>query len=348
MSDSLTIDPASPARQPRRDRPDRQPSYRDDEPATTFEVADNPSPDDIVADGARQLQERDRELAESRRIARENSQAAAAANARLEQVTATQLTDRQAIVGQALESANSEMALAEMALQSAIEAGDAKAQVAASKAIGAATFRVSQASAELEAMKAQPRPQQRTQTPNAPQMSAKAQEWLDSHPRYNSDKPYKALAQMAHNEAVGMGHSVESQAYIDHIERILTDQYGDNHGHVPSVDQGRTQPVNNPRTPSARDGVPSSRSAGGGVNNQGYRLVKTQLHKDPLQVTYKSDGTIAKVKFGTAEQQKDFVEGAETCRMKLEDYVMDHIAIAKEIEAGGSGDLVRGEGRHYE
>lgn len=348
MSDSLTIDPATPARAPRRDRPDRQPSYeRDAEPATTFEVADNPSPEDVVADGARQLLEKDREVQEARRVAREQSQEAARARQDADQARAGQVADRQAIVAQALEGANAEMAAAEMALQSAIETGDARAQVAASKAIGAATFRMSQASAELEAMKTA-RPQlQRTQSQQTSHISARAQQWLDGHPRYNTDKAYKAMAQMGHNEAQQMGYSFDSQEYIDHIERILTDQYGENHGHVPSADQGRTPQVNNPRTPSARDGVPSSRSAGGSVNNGGFQQVRTQLHKDPILVQRGANGAM-KIRFTSKEQQEDFQTGADTCRMPLADYVQDHIAITDEIAAGGSGDLVRGEGARFE
>lgn len=350
MSDHLVIDSsASVSRQPRRDRADRQPNYQRDRPAEpTIEVADNPSPESVIADGARQLQERDREVAESRRRETEARQREQTARQEADQARQTQHQDRQAIVAQALEGAKSEQTAARATLKAAREAGDVDAEMGAVETLSAATYRVTQASAELEAMKAQPRPQpQRTQQ-SAPRISDRAQQWLNEHPRYNADMPYRALAQYAHNEAIGQGHSAESQDYIDHIERVLTAQYGQDHGQVPrpQTQRGREEvPADRGRGPSAQDGVPPSRGSGGG--NGGFSAVKTVLHKDPVMVQKGANGAM-RIRFSSTEQRKDFQEGADTCRMSLGDYVLDHINVADEIARGESGDLVRGEGAKFE
>lgn len=349
MSESLTI-PAhtdTVSRQVRRDRPDRQARYEPETPETTIEVADGPSPEAIIADGARQLQEKDREVAESRRIAREAQQREQAARREVEQARANQVTDRQAIIAQALEGAVAEQRAARATIRSARDAGDVDAEMSAVEALSAATFRVTQATAELEAAKsmraAQP---QQTQQQSAYAPSPEAQKWLDEHPRYNTDRVYRGAAHEAHNEAVRQGMPSGSPQYIDYIERVMTAEFGENHGQAQSG--GRSQPVPNERDrgPSARDGVPPSRGAGGGVNG-GFQQVRTALHKDPVMVQRGANGSM-KIRFSSTEQQKDFQEGADTCRMSLADYVLDHINVADEISAGGSGDLVRGEGAKFE
>jgi hypothetical protein len=322
---------------------DRNPTYeREVTPAATFEL--NETPEGVIADSARQLQAVERERDDARRIAREASQAAANARAEADRARANQAQDQQAVVAQALEAANAEMSAAEAALQSAIEAGDARAQVAASKAIGTATFRMSQASAELARIKDVATRQPVAARPPTNQPSARAQQWLNDHPRYNTDKAYKAYAHLADSEARQMGYSGDSQEYIDYIENAMTQQFGENHGHAPT-DQGRTPPVNNQRTPSARDGVPPSRS-NGGANNGGWQPVTTPLHagaswgNQPLLVQKGPNNTM-KIRFSSKEQQTDFQEGADTCRMPLADYVLDQIN-------GDASDLVRGDGAKFE
>ena len=79
MSESLTITADSGdtfVRQPRRERPERT-AREPDAPATTIEV----TPEEVVADSRQQLQAKDREVAEARRVAREAEQRAAAAQA---------------------------------------------------------------------------------------------------------------------------------------------------------------------------------------------------------------------------------------------------------------------------
>lgn len=342
MSENLTI-PADRGvgvtRQVRRDRPERQPSYQQEEPQTVIESVDAISPEDAVADSARQLQDANRATAEARRVATEANQRRIAAEAEVQRARETSVGDRQAVVAQALESANAEMNSAEMALQSAIESGDAKAQVAASKAIGSATFRMSQASAELESLKNAPKPQPQQQQQKPPARSAAVQRWLDEHPRFNTDRKYQGVAITAHNEAIAQGLRTDSQEYVDHIDRVMTDEFGDDHGHAPTPE--RTPPMNNRGGSTA---VPPSR--GGGNPAGGYQAVKTVLLKEPIHVQKLATGGM-KIRM-SKEQQADMQEGADACRMPLADYVADQIAIAEERAAGGTGDLITGEGARFE
>jgi hypothetical protein len=254
-----------------------------------------------------------------------------------------------------LEGAKAEQNAAKMAIRSAREMGDVDAELAAQEAFSGASYRIAQATGELEYLKAQPRPSQQRQ---AGGRTPEAQRWLDEHPRFNTDRKYRGVAIDAHNEAIREGNPEGSPQYVDYIDRVMAQEFGENHGHDDGHDEttdhqdpGARRPMNNQQRRPAATAVPPSRGSGAG---NGWKTMKTPL--GDLLVQDRSDGTRG-IKFPNAKTQSDFEEGAmldkrasqspENFRKALAEYANEQVEIAREIAAGGNGDLVIGEGRSF-
>lgn len=355
MSEALTIatdEGEGFTRQPRRERAQRTREVSDD-PVEIIASGDTMSPEVALADSRQQLQSKDREVAEARRVAREATQREQAAQAEVARARESQVVDRQAVVAQAIETAKAEQSSARQALKTAQETGDADAMADAVEALSGASTRFNQATGELAWLKTQPKsaatPQQNQHTP-----TPAAQKWLDEHPRYHSDEAYRSTAEGAHNAALRAGKAAGSDAYIQHIDQIMERVYGAGHG---QSDDGMTQPeearpMNNQQRRPAPSAVPPSRNSGG--SGGGWKTIKTEL--GDLLVQDRPDGTRG-VRFPNAKVESDFKEGAmldkrashspEAFKKALAEYTNDHIKIAEEIAEGGTGDLIRGDGRTY-
>ena len=344
MSDTVTIDNGEEV--VRRAPVRREREARD--PGPLVHIDD--SPEVAVADAREQLQAKDRQVAEARRIAREADQRRQAAEAEVVRAKETQAIDRQTVVAQALEAARSEQTAAKLAIRTAREAGDVDAELSAQESFQGATYRIAQANGELEYLKAQPRP---TAQPQRTGRTADSQRWLDDHPRFNTDRKYRGVAIDAHNEAPAAGNPEGSREYVDFIDRVMTQEFGEGHGQIDSGEQqGERAPMNNSRR-AAPTAVPPSRGAGGGGTG-GWKTERTLL--GDVLVQDRSDGTRG-IRFTSPKVQSDFEEGAmldkrasrspEDFRRALAEYANEQVEIAREIAAGGNGDLVIGEGRSY-
>lgn len=118
MSESLTVE-QEPTRRSRRDRPDRE-IHRDAEPSVQIEaVSEQISPEQALADTQAQLKERDRQLAEERRLKQQETQARQKAENTAAQANVARQTDRTSVVSSAIEAAQAEQAAAELALTQA-------------------------------------------------------------------------------------------------------------------------------------------------------------------------------------------------------------------------------------
>lgn len=334
MSESLTVD-AEPTRRSRRDRPERE-IHRESEPSVQIEaVSEQISPEQALADAQQQLKDRDRQLAEERRLKQQEVQARQKAENTAAQANVARQTDRTSVVSSAIEAAQAEQAAAELALTQAHESGDIKGVAAATKLLSGATYRLSQASAELDWLKNQPKPQGPTQQPDAP--SEAAQKWLQDHPAFYSDEAYRSTAEGAHNSAVRAQHAPGSPSYIQHIEGIMTRVYGEGHGQGEAAPRREAAPT---REASPRgDSLPPSRgrSSGGG-----YQKVSIPTLGE-VQYLDRSDGTRS-IRFTSAAQAETFREGAEISRMTLAQYADDQINHMLE----GGGDLKHGDGGRWE
>ena len=343
MSETVTVTTESGETFVRQSRAQREPR----EPAVQIET--NISPEGAVADAREQLQAKDRQVAEARREAREADQRRQAAEAEVVRARETQAVDRQSVVAQALEGARSELTAAKMAIRSAREMGDVDAELAAQEAFQGATYRIAQANGELEHLKAQPRP---SAQPRQTGRSAESQKWLDEHPRFNTDRKYRGVAIDAHNEALRNGLAEGGRDYVDHIDRVMTQEFGDGHGQEDGGEQQGARPVHNQPRRSGSTSLPPSR--GGGSGSGGWKTERTPL--GDLLVQDRSDGTRG-IRFPNAKVQSDFEEGAmldkrasrspEDFRRALAEYANEQVEISREIAAGGNGDLVIGEGRSF-
>lgn len=357
MSDSLTITADTGetfTRQSRRDRPERQ--REPDGPTVSIEGAgDTITPEAALADSREQLQAKDRQVADARRIARDADQRRVAAEAEVQRARETQVVDRQSVVAQAMETAKAEQSAARIALRTAQETGDAEAMASAVEALSGATYRFSQANGELDHLKAMPKPQARPPQQQSGR-STDAQRWLDEHPRFETDRKYRGVAIDAHNEAIAKGNREGSREYVDYIDRVMTDEFGEGHGRDDNdghqqepVRRSMPEPRNNRQGSTA---VPPSRQSS--QASGGYKTVRTPL--GDLLVQDRSDGTRG-IRFPNAKVQSDFEEGAmldkrashspEDFKKALAEYANEQVNIAHEIAAGGSGDLVVGDGRSF-
>ena len=358
-SDTLTIetDSGEHVRQPReRERPVRDRVQPERDSAITIETvtADGVDPTEIVARSADQIKQADRSVAEARRAAAVATQRQQAAELALQQSQADRIIDHGAVLAATVESAKSEQAAARTAMRAAREIGDIEAEMEATETRSAATHRLTQASGELAQVRAITQNSRRNQPAPVQQQSgrsAEAQAWLDSHPAFNSDLAYRGVAIEAHNDALRFGLSEGSRAYVDHIDRIMEETYGEGHGQTAAPPR---QPPRSQQDMSGRNGRAGDRtgsalppSRGGGGGGGGWEKVSTILTPGtPLLVQNQGGGKMT-VKFSSHTQQADFQEGADACKMSLNDYVLDQISIAKEIASGGNGDLVVGEGQTF-
>lgn len=312
-----------PTRRSRAERPARE-IHREPDTSVVIEEdgADSVSPEEALADTTRQLRERDDQLATARRMQREAEQRRAEA----ERVAAT---TRGSASVTAIEAATAEQSAAEAAYIRAREAGDLAAEIAANKALSAATMRLAAATYEADQLKSQA-PAQQAARQNGP--SPAAQAWLDAHPAYHTDRKYRGTAEVAHGEAVRAGMPVGSQEYVDYIDQIMTQEYGAGHG------QTGQREVTAPR--QGRSAAPPSHNHGG--NRAGWKSVRVPAVGE-IQFQIGADGQPGRIK-ASQEILANLKEAAEFSRMSLEDYAKD--LVQGSIE--GNPDLIRGEGGRYE
>jgi hypothetical protein len=345
VSETLTIDEGGQAvtRQPRRDRSDDLVS----DASTSVAVADaghaDHDPERMLADSRKALEQRDQELADARK--RENDARTQAARARDEVARANmgRATDRVAAVGSALEAAKADQTAAKLAKRAARESGDIDAEIAADELLASANYRLNQASGELNWLKqqgGQPQPQG-DQGATGGGQSAEARAWLDAHPRYHTDAAYRATANGAHSEALRAGKREGSQEYVDFIDQIVAQVYGENHGTGTEPPAARRQQVDNGRQNSTSSAGPTNR--GGGGSASGAKTVQTLL--GPVGVT-RANGKVVQVVLPPAGSQAraDWEEAASVNQMRLGDYAYEQVLIAEERAAGGSGGWVQGDG----
>lgn len=340
-------------RRPRADRQGDPDPDRETPPSVTFEaISDEPDPEEAMAEARRQLAASQQQTAEARRAARQAQQAAQHATAQAHEAATARLTDREIAITSVLDSATAELVAAKAAYRAARESGNIEDEITAQEALSRATTRETAAKTELERIKAAPKPAAQPQQSNpqgGPQMSAEAQAWIDSHPAFNADDEYHAMAILGNNRAIKAGHTEGSQSYVDFIDKFLEEKYGEGHGQI-----GGNQQVQQPRgrqqqqqRSNAGDGIPPSRHTGAGRG--GWKDVPTDLGTVHFQKG--SDGAL-RVRFADKNTHENFIEGAKTSfralydrdpDRALADFAEEHI---NEFLEGG-GTIKNGDGRSY-
>jgi hypothetical protein len=178
----------------------------------------------------------------------------------------------------------------------------------------------------------------------------------------DSDPEYQATAVMAHNQALRRGIQAESDAYFEHVNRVINAAYpddaarGEPNGGQP-MPGNRDQGNGGDRANGGGNGGGHASSAGpsnrGGSQQQGgWKPIKTGLGT----VNVSEAGGRTRISFPDASVRDNMEEGAQVCdpvgwnkdpAKALAEYTFEQIRIAREIESGASANLIIGEGRHY-
>lgn len=338
MSDTLP----EITRRSRSERPAREVHRKETAPGVTIELPDQISPEDALAETQRQLKESDQRNADARRQQREAEERARRAEAAAAQATTTQQSGRLTAVTSAVDTAKALKAAALAQYKAAREAGDIEAEVQANDHLSVANTELMRAQTELEWLKSQPAPAAQPQPQAGPSDAAKR--WIEDHPEFNVAGAYRRAALGAHEEAVARGLRTDSQDYVDYIDQIMANEFGEGHGKGQSQRQQKEPPVRD-RSNTRSDAAPPSRSSAGGQS--GWREVVTDLGT----ITFRDEpGGGRRIRFADRATADNFEEGAKTsfgrlyernAAEALKDFAEGHI---EEFLEGGE-TIKRGDGR---
>lgn len=148
-----------------------------------------------------------------------SEEAARHAGAREQAVSSTLLAAKTA-----LESAEKEYIDAE-------DSGDTKRKLAAQKKLNDAQIDLRGAVYAEEQFKREKKVV--PATPSTTRYSPKTQAWIDSHPRYTTDKRYQAAAWAADEDARSKGYAADTDGYFDYVNEWLSEA-GFEDGALPS------------------------------------------------------------------------------------------------------------------
>lgn len=257
---------------------------RDTGPQVTIvTAADDATPTDQAAleTTRRALADRDAQIAQANAAARAAQTDAARHRDEAARLRARSVSDRRAVLGQAIETADSDLAAARVARRTAREAGDYEAENTAEEQITSALMRKQQAQTDLAAM-GEPTSGATTDQPaggnggQATPPSPVTAKWLNDHPRFYQDPGYQRTAMAVHAQLAQQGITDinNPEAYIQTIEQELTKVYGQNHGHMPNNGGGAV----NDRTDHTSSAAPSRGAGGNGGAGGGNSGVVTLIH----------------------------------------------------------------------
>jgi hypothetical protein len=189
--------------------------------------------DDPIAELRKNQESAERALADEkeRRLAAERERDTARAQVNATRDTLTKAESEKVVAQEAailnrVETAKAEVENAERALEEAIDTGKpAKEQIALQKKLAEAVYKqkgAEGAKAHFDNWKEKEKNKPQVKTAND-DMSPKAREWVDSHPKFNTDKKYKRIAVAAHEDAIEDGVPADSSEYFRRINSALAE-----------------------------------------------------------------------------------------------------------------------------
>ena len=343
MSGTVTIDGDAEPRQTENTR---------HEPAVAIEDTGHTSDADAIREATEAMQRATADATAARQQAQAASTDAAQARNEAARIARGRADDQKAMLAQAVQAADSELARAKAAFKTAFDAGDPDGMASAQEAIGSATYRKASASGQLATID----PQQ-TQQPGQGQQQQqqqwtpgpRARQWLSEHPRMDTDREYQSTAALAHQQAVNRGFKPETDQYFEHVNRVMDAAYGSGHangsgGGQQMQDQGRSNGGGSSAGPTSR---------GGGNSQGGWKPIRTGL--GVLNVA--EQGGKMRISFPDPSVRENMEEGAKICYpdqwakdpgVALATYAAEQVKITREQESGGTGGMTpMGEGRTY-
>lgn len=279
------------------------------------QTAERPDPTQAVEDARRQA---DQERAG--RVAAENRANEAENRARTTVASAQELTLDAQISG-----FDAKVNEARAARRAARDSGDPDAEDVADAALQdaladkkLATLQRDHFKSQREAEAKQPRQQN-----NQPQISPAAKQWIDAHPRFNTDQEYHHEAIAAHGRWVAQGKQVDTPEYFAFVENRLAREFPD------SAPTNQRQPVTQTRRPASSTAASPARGGDGGASRT------TQL----------TEGDIARA---LGVEVADLKQAAAWNDMKYDAYLKDQAEIiAAKRDGRPTGLFGGGDGATY-
>ncbi len=280
---------------------------------------DNISPEDALADVREQLAA-SQAAAERERVAR------LAAEQQAQQAAGATAGAHEAALAARLAAEDQKIGTAKAALRAARESGDLDAETDAMQHLASATQMKAAFQAEQARIRSQPAARHQAQPQQQGGQSEAAQRWISEHPRFNTDRYYRATAEAAHFEAVESGIQTDTPAYFAHINRVIAEKYGQE-GRQDVPDTRQTPPRQ--RAPASSYGTPPARGANGPARDG------TDINRIAAEISALGDGQV------TPEAIRHH---ADIAGMKLEDYLKSQAQILAERRGRGfanaGGNLV--------
>jgi hypothetical protein len=235
-----------------------------------------PTPEETIESLKAQIAEKDRLVASER----ERAEKAVAERSTEANRATTAIEDawksREASIENAITAAKADLATIKQQLKQARSTGDIDAEIDLEEKLAASRYDLNASEWEkknLAAQKVEREKMQKIQTAErqVPGFSAKTQDWIAKHPRFNTDDEYQAAAYASHNIAIKKGYTPESDAYFEFVNGRLAKQFPDNEDDPPPPP---TQQKQSTAAPPSRS---SNTNARAGANGKTVRLSAEQL-----------------------------------------------------------------------
>jgi hypothetical protein len=329
MSDQMIEVAPEGARMPRAERRQRAESQIEIQGGDGGHAG--PSAEDALAEAQRIILDRENQIQAEREGRNRAEREAQRAHAGRAQATG-------AAVANAVEAATAAITGAESKARAARESGDLDEEMKAMRELASAQGRLDRATEAQSALERgdptsgagnmdQPEPA----TPNG--VSQATQNWIARHPRFNSDRDYKATMLAVHADLITDGIQADSPAYFRALDAKAAELEG-------GRQEQRTTDMSD-RQRGNFSGAPPNRGGGGGGSSG--NVVQTPL--GPVTVSRLGNGKMG-VQVSDQHRQ-NFEDGARVCGMDLGAYIMDQVNISRTEAQGGNTGLIVEEGRRF-
>jgi hypothetical protein len=355
------IDEDTPSTRKRGTLPEREMAeiVTDESPAAGGRAAQQPSAEDAVAAARKATEDANRRASEA------DARAQSERNARIAAETAARrgsLTERHQAVKSRLEAAQGARDTALASLRAARTNDDFEAEAQAIAALSSAASDEGRYKAELEYIESATRgggdgraagagseggrQQAGGYDPGADDTPPAEAAWVRGHPLFLSDPRYRAAVVAAANEAIGLGMMRGSPSYLDHIDSLMTDRFGEGHGvtETHGTNGSGRAGGNGQDSASGRRSMAMPRSGADGGNTEGAagsRVVKTPF--GPITVERGPEGKPRlRIPPSVKQQLEDgasMMQHADGTPWSLAEYAMEQVEIAEEGRQRGDGSL---------
>lgn len=199
----------------------------DDEDEIVTKVADvekaddQPTPEETVEQLKAQIAEKDSEVLRERARAEAAEKESKEAYSKTKTAETDAVTTRESAYKLAIEKTQGDLDSAKRELKEALAGGDTDAVVMAQESLADAKYNLNRINDEKKSFEKWKENQSKIVQKEESAYSPKAQEWIDAHPQFNTNKRYQAIALAAHEETKDLGYRMDSKAYFDHIEKAL-------------------------------------------------------------------------------------------------------------------------------